>query len=540
MLNWYSLQPILERSPCDVALIFDCCYAASAARSAPDGTTEILAACGREFKTPGVSDHSFTRVLMQEMSSFGSSPFTIAQLHTRLIKDRQKLQRTPIHAFLSDASCPSILLSSLLLSNDTSSILNTVSEILDDVPESSDALATNGDASPNEDSNDSTQPTSPSYSQPFREPRVLLAVSIESNAQPPDVTSWARWLASEAPPGIQNIDVRIESAYISNSTLMLLSLPIALWSRLPETSAYRFVDFIRSSNLLREELPRAPEDQAGSPTKDEKSRTEVQHQSKQQGLDELDFYYVKRLALSLYRQYSEAERIFRDVADYAISLHEVFIEIEGKHATLPATKIMQLVISKNDCERALEEIETLLSTRIARTNKLHRRSQSLPQIPSELTELKLELISNTVILLGYIDVKPKAQDIQKDTRSRFKEISLTDARVPVDTGDLKPPQVNRRPESPKSEIDEDYIFLDETVSIRGTIISTASPSSKDTISFIAPNSSRDTIISTAPTSTNVTPSASPLGQYQKPSLNRPGPEKPRFISKLRLKSKRTS
>ena len=523
MLNWYSLQPILERSPCDVALILDCCYAASAARSAPDGTTEILAACGREFKTPGVSDHSFTRVLMQEMSSFGSLPFTIAQLHTRLIKDRQKLQRTPVHAFLSDASRPSITLSSLLPSNDTSSSLNTVPEIFDEATERSDALATNGDSSPNEDSNDSTQATSPSYSQPFREPRVLLAVSIESSAQPPDVTSWAKWLASEAPPGIQKIDIKIESAYISNSTLMLLSLPIALWSRLPETSAYRFVDFIRSTNLLRDELLRVPEDQPGSPAMDQESCTEVQHQSKQQALDELDFSNVKRLAISVHRQYSRAERVFSDVADYAMALYRVIIEIEGKQATLSATKIMRLAISKNDCERALEEIETLLSNQIART-KLHRRSQAVPQIPSKLVELKVELISNTVILLGYIDVKPKTEDIQRDTRSRFKEISRTDAWVPVGTGDLKPEQV-KRPESPKSEVDEDYIFSDETVPVKETIISTA------------PTSSRDTIYSTAPTSTNATPSTSPLGQFDRPPSLRQSLKKHRLVPRLRLKSR---
>ena len=244
-VNWYFLQPILERSPCDVVLIFDCCYAASAARSAPDGTTELLAACGRENLASPVCDYSFTRVLMEEISTFGSNPFTVAQLHTRLIKERAKLRHTPIHAFISDESHPSIRIVPLMLplSIDGSSSLPESP----DTPDSS-MVKEKSTFSDNE-SPLSTAPTTPSKSPSTQEPRVLLAVSLEHSAEPPDVESWSKWLTSGAPQGIRDINVKIEAAFASHSTLLLVSLPVSVWNLFPETSAYRFVDYIRSPDI---------------------------------------------------------------------------------------------------------------------------------------------------------------------------------------------------------------------------------------------------------------------------------------------------
>lgn len=256
-VNWYLLQPILERSPRDVILIFDCCYAASAARSAPDGTTELLAACGRENPTSPVCDYSFTRVLMEELSRFGSSPFTVAQLHTRLIKERAKLRYTPIHAFISDENHPSITIAPLVFESleglSSSSLLET-----SDTP---DSLSGKRESPLSDDeSSQTTAPTTPSKSPAAQEPRVLLAVSLKHDVQSLDVEEWSKWITSGAPQGIQNISVRIEVAFASHSTLLLVSLPVSTWNLFPETSAYRFVDYIRSPDIsmrlrLKENVP---------------------------------------------------------------------------------------------------------------------------------------------------------------------------------------------------------------------------------------------------------------------------------------------
>ena len=112
-VSWYSVQPMLKRDPCDVLILLDCCFAACAARSEINGTTELLAACGREVEAMGVCDRSFTRNLMRKLRSFGSQPFTVTQLHDRLIKDRKRLMNTPVYFPLSGRNKPSIRIAPL-------------------------------------------------------------------------------------------------------------------------------------------------------------------------------------------------------------------------------------------------------------------------------------------------------------------------------------------------------------------------------------------------------------------------------------------
>ena len=80
--------------------------------------------------------------------------------------------------------------------------------------------------------------------------RVLLAVSVAQDTEF-SVTDWTHWLNTpKAPAEILNIDVRLESAYTSHSTLVLLSVPTLAWSRMVDRDAYNFIGFVRSENLL--------------------------------------------------------------------------------------------------------------------------------------------------------------------------------------------------------------------------------------------------------------------------------------------------
>ena len=81
-------------------------------------------------------------------------------------------------------------------------------------------------------------------------PRVLLAVSLRADAGIPDIERWANWLSTDVPYEIQGIKVKLEAAYRAHSTSILVSLPVNVWNHLQGTSAYRFIDFITSTNLL--------------------------------------------------------------------------------------------------------------------------------------------------------------------------------------------------------------------------------------------------------------------------------------------------
>ncbi|KAL8822069.1 MAG: hypothetical protein Q9191_007189 [Dirinaria sp. TL-2023a] len=103
------------------------------------------------------------------------------------------------------------------------------------------------------------------------ETRVLLAISVAQNAFDLNVTNWMNWLNTDRTPAeIMKIDARIESAYESHSSLILLSLPTLIWSRMADREAYNFIGFIRSENLFQK--PRMQEPNA---TKEEQSRPQA-------------------------------------------------------------------------------------------------------------------------------------------------------------------------------------------------------------------------------------------------------------------------
>lgn len=87
---------------------------------------EILAACGREVKTVGISDWSFTSRLTEILHHSKDRPFTVAQLHSRLVNYRaaegpKKLLKTPVHGIVSDNDKASIRLSTMALASDLTS-----------------------------------------------------------------------------------------------------------------------------------------------------------------------------------------------------------------------------------------------------------------------------------------------------------------------------------------------------------------------------------------------------------------------------------
>jgi len=208
----------------DVLIVLDCCYAGSAGREKLKGTKELLAACGMEVEAEGVSAYSFTRNLIHKLQSFGFQPFTVNELYERLLKAKRRLRNTPHYVPLSGRGRPSIYL------------VPTPPPIQSSYSSDQEPLFSLDAAS--------IMPSSDSY------PRVLLAISFKEESTIPNLDSWTRWLSSEAPQEILKIGVRVEHAFPSNSTLLLVSMPIRVWCHLPDTTAYRFVDFITGENLL--------------------------------------------------------------------------------------------------------------------------------------------------------------------------------------------------------------------------------------------------------------------------------------------------
>ena len=229
-----------------VLMILDCCFAANAARDTTEGSSkELLAACGRENETLGVGMRSFTSVLIEELQSFDGAAFTVAMLHARLITLRHKLAYTPIYAALAEKGGNSIVISPLPGSSSpspqewecsTGPGFNTGTAV---VTSAQEQVKTANDAP-------AALLTPVSLAESTR---VLLAVSVAEDVAH-NVAQWVSWLTTAVPWDVSKVDVRLECMYKSHSTLLLVSVPIVGWNRLPESAAYRFIGFIKSGNLI--------------------------------------------------------------------------------------------------------------------------------------------------------------------------------------------------------------------------------------------------------------------------------------------------
>ena len=77
-------------------------------------------------------------------------------------------------------------------------------------------------------------------------PQVLIILALEEE-QLLDFEQCRRWLQDF--PALAKY-ARVQGVYRSNSTLLVLSIPVAIWDWLPEDPACSFVGYVHSKNLL--------------------------------------------------------------------------------------------------------------------------------------------------------------------------------------------------------------------------------------------------------------------------------------------------
>ncbi|KAL9596662.1 MAG: hypothetical protein Q9219_005657 [cf. Caloplaca sp. 3 TL-2023] len=256
---WLCIQTNLEEADSDVLILLDCCAAASSAGGYGHGITELIAACGFEDYAPGVGEHSFTRSLIEELRYYGQrpGPISTAFLHNKILARAKKSwnpryvsdgtrerRKTPIHIHLADRSKQRCI------------ELTPISQS----PKLRDLIYQQGleqphalSSSPSEDV-DMSDPNISSHTSlsevwPDREhnsPKVLISVALEEDQflRTEDILDWLKSF-----PAIAR-SVNIEGIHKSDSTLLLLSLPVAVWDMIPANPAITFVAFVRSRNLL--------------------------------------------------------------------------------------------------------------------------------------------------------------------------------------------------------------------------------------------------------------------------------------------------
>ncbi len=267
-VQWVGIQNMLEQAISDVLILLDCCAAATASAELGSGVTEVIAACGFETSAPGVCEHSFTRSLIEELRyCCKRSPLSAAILHMKVLSRMKywkpkpvetkagepafhERRKTPVHTILTNEGKPrSIVLSPI------ESIPFLSPEVSASLAHSPSSDSSSQDVEMEDSSNDSATTSTPS-SVGSRDngseqscPTVLIAVALEED-QRLQLDTWVEWLRDI--PAIAKY-ARVEGIYESNSTLMLLSLPVNIWDLIPNNPAVSFIGFIKSQDLLKKQ-----------------------------------------------------------------------------------------------------------------------------------------------------------------------------------------------------------------------------------------------------------------------------------------------
>jgi len=262
-----TAQSILSECDSDVLLLYDCCHAIPTPTGVTSrGVKEFLAACGFEGIAPEVGQDSFTHALIQELGKASYSSISIVELYGRLIdrlrtwkpcisKDEfgqmrlnssgkplyeRSKRKTPIHCPLSnEPKRRSIILSPLPVASGTFGL-----PLLPRPPPHNQHRKKKGKKKryiyPREDEDKDNGIKNITDC-----PQVILSIRVDTEQF--DLDAWLEWI-KDVPP--EATKVKVEGIYGALSTLLLLRMPITTWSLLPDDTAYSFIGFVTTENLV--------------------------------------------------------------------------------------------------------------------------------------------------------------------------------------------------------------------------------------------------------------------------------------------------
>jgi hypothetical protein len=241
-VDWSAVRPSIETAvpitdpdedPGDILYIFDSCSAGAA------GTyngPELLAACGWDQIAGASLATSFTQTLINKLRELDGRPKTVAMIYSEMFQEASDNQIAAMPVQIPRKGRDSITLSRL-------------------------------------QGNRPRKPESFDFRQnyigerPRSENRVLISVELQDDIDVPDIQQWTRWLATNVPSGILSADITIQSAF-QGSTLLLLAVPVEVWTMLPaDKDYYNYVGYVGSEIAVprpTHDLPIRPAPPSGS------------------------------------------------------------------------------------------------------------------------------------------------------------------------------------------------------------------------------------------------------------------------------------
>jgi hypothetical protein len=272
---------MLEEADADVILLCDCCHSTAIpttdSQQRNSKVMEAITACGYETIAAGVGDNPFTKALTHILAIASKGlPFTVSELHARVVSRlkcwapellkgedgtfvdtaenrllfEHQPRRTPIFTVLCRANpTRSIILAPLgmMYPSPSDPTEESFSRAFGKRPQadmhSDDCEQRYVNQPDDEEGRKRKRPVDDAV----KFPSILLAVRLEKCFSE---ESWVEWVRN-APFDAK--DIHVEGKYLSFSTLLLLRMPVSVWNLLPDDSAYSFVGYTCSPNMIKSE-----------------------------------------------------------------------------------------------------------------------------------------------------------------------------------------------------------------------------------------------------------------------------------------------
>ncbi|KAL8899012.1 MAG: hypothetical protein Q9207_006408 [Kuettlingeria erythrocarpa] len=209
-LDWLSQRSVPDNAEGDTLFILDCCYATTAAIRKTEN--EYLVAAATENIAGSAIQTSFTRRLIDRLVANNGTHQSVASIHASMISNMKAtnttMEKTPIH--IAANTKPTVILQRLAR---TPKDVQKVQQ-----------FDTRGAG------------------------KVLISVSLQGQANLPNVQAFEKWLLSHIPPHVAS--VKVEAAFRSSSHIVLFTVPYEVWPYLDGNEGFQFIDYVDSHNLL--------------------------------------------------------------------------------------------------------------------------------------------------------------------------------------------------------------------------------------------------------------------------------------------------
>ncbi|KAF2861639.1 hypothetical protein K470DRAFT_269719 [Piedraia hortae CBS 480.64] len=203
-LDWHHMTELIAKRECDQVHILDCWYTGKATTP----YAEVLAATSAAEVATNVLRAHFNKFLVEELKAM-DRPTALSSLHARIVAKSMMYGLEHLPVFVGRHERPPIFLQKAY----------PIDQITD-------------------------------HRQRFNSPRILLTCHLQETLGTKDIATLKRQMSENVPKTVHDIDVCVEGSFKTNSSLLLISVPVEVWSYLPKTSALNFVGLINSRNEL--------------------------------------------------------------------------------------------------------------------------------------------------------------------------------------------------------------------------------------------------------------------------------------------------